>query len=255
VTTWITHLRLAETLLENLHGLDPISLDPIQFAIGSIAPDSGIPDEKWEKFNPPAETTHFLMKEGLRYRSNDLAFFQRYLGPEKRTGMSKEAYSFLLGYFFHLVTDNLHNEKIGMPTVERWALQLGTDPRFILEVKADWYGLDFIYLRDHPESLFWHTFLGCECRASFLDFLPAEAVQQRVAYIQQYYQRKDDEIQALFQRPYQYLPQAEADRFVDETAENLMSIYRLLVVEQVEPGEFISALEMLSGEAPQKDKE
>jgi energy-converting hydrogenase Eha subunit F len=40
MATWIAHLRLAENLLEKIEGLDAA-----WFAIGSIAPDSGIPDE------------------------------------------------------------------------------------------------------------------------------------------------------------------------------------------------------------------
>jgi hypothetical protein len=43
MATRIVHLRLAENLLELIDGLDPA-----YFATGSIAPDSGIPDENWE---------------------------------------------------------------------------------------------------------------------------------------------------------------------------------------------------------------
>jgi hypothetical protein len=49
------HLRLAENLLEMIDGLDGRS-----FAIGNIAPDSGIPDEKWESFEPPKEVSHVI---------------------------------------------------------------------------------------------------------------------------------------------------------------------------------------------------
>ena len=41
MATWIAHLRIAENLLE----LIP-NLDAGQFAIGNIAPDAGIPDER-----------------------------------------------------------------------------------------------------------------------------------------------------------------------------------------------------------------
>lgn len=52
---WIAHLRLAENLLARIP-----NLDEAQFAIGNIAPDSGVPDEKWEHFDPPKEVTHFV---------------------------------------------------------------------------------------------------------------------------------------------------------------------------------------------------
>ncbi len=53
MATWIVHLRIAENLLACIP-----ALDAAQFAIGNVAPDSGIPDEKWEKFDPPPEVTH-----------------------------------------------------------------------------------------------------------------------------------------------------------------------------------------------------
>ena len=62
MASWITHLRVAENLLSQIEGLES-SL----FAIGNIAPDSGIPDEKWEKFNPPPEVTHFRVFETTGY--------------------------------------------------------------------------------------------------------------------------------------------------------------------------------------------
>ncbi len=101
MATWIAHLRLAENLLPMICGLDTHS-----FAIGNIAPDSGIPDEKWERFDPPSEVTHFLVSGNEGKHSADLEFYHRYvasLNPLDNT----EQFSFLLGYFFHLVTDNL----------------------------------------------------------------------------------------------------------------------------------------------------
>jgi hypothetical protein len=50
---WITHLRIIENLLRFISGLGEV-----EFAVGNIAPDSGVPDEKWEKVKPPTEVTH-----------------------------------------------------------------------------------------------------------------------------------------------------------------------------------------------------
>jgi len=49
-------------LAENLLGLIE-GLDPAYFAIGNVAPDSGVPDENWENFDPPPEITHFRVGE------------------------------------------------------------------------------------------------------------------------------------------------------------------------------------------------
>ena len=147
MATWIVHLRLAENLLGMIEGLDPAS-----FALGSIAPDSGIPDEKWENFTPPPEVSHFAAPDDAPWRMADLEFYRRYLASPAEPD-DAERFSFLLGYFFHLVTDNLWDRQIGQPTQARLAAEFEADPQFVWEVKRDWYGLDFIYVRDHPDSV------------------------------------------------------------------------------------------------------
>ena len=94
MATWITHLRLAENLLTMIGGLDAH-----QFAIGNIAPDSGIPDEKWEKFDPPSQVTHFRISDHAHWPSADLEFYRRYLISLDQAE-DKARFSFLLGYFF-----------------------------------------------------------------------------------------------------------------------------------------------------------
>jgi hypothetical protein len=91
MATWITHLRIAENLL----GLFP-DLDPAPFAVGNIALDSGIPDEKWEKFTPPAEVTHFGNFTDAYRKLADLEFYRRYLLPLQCTGDSAPV-SFRIG--------------------------------------------------------------------------------------------------------------------------------------------------------------
>ena len=243
MATWIVHLRLAENLLEKIEGLDAA-----KFAVGSIAPDSGIPDEKWETFTPPSEVSHFAgpPDDAGRMQLADLEFYRRYLTPPSCPSDDMRQFSFLLGYFFHLVTDNLWNQHIGRPTKARFAAEFEADPKFVWEIKGDWYGLDHIYVRDHPESLFWRVFLDCRYTDEHLDFMPAEAVQQRIDYIKTYYQRRDEKVQALYERPYIYLSQAEMDRFVEETTQQLYRIYQLLWEEGVDTSDFSSALELLS---------
>jgi len=216
MASWIVHLRVAEKLLEAWSGLDPA-----QFAVGNIAPDAGIPDEKWEKFTPPPEVTHFK-GQGEGGRLGDVVFYDRYLAADPGDDSLRRA--FLLGYYCHLATDNRWSEDIGEPTQRRWAAQFAQDPNFIWEVKDDWYGLDFRFVRAHPECLFWKVFLGCTYvyRAETLDFLPVEAVRQRVEYIRQFYQRDDPAVRAMQARPYIYLSEAEMDAFVERTVKYLI---------------------------------
>lgn len=117
MATWITHLRIAENLLR----LAP-DLQQASFFVGSIAPDSGIPDAKWEKFDPPSDVTHFGNLPGADHKLADLVFYQRHLLP-LRGGHAQELVSFRMGYFFHLVTDNLWSTRIGLPTHERFTAE------------------------------------------------------------------------------------------------------------------------------------
>ncbi len=220
--TWICHLRLAENLLDRIEGLDPG-----QFAVGSIAPDSGIPDENWENYNPPKSVSHFASLNGNPWRLADLDFYHRYLA-DILPDANPARFSFLLGYFLHLVTDNLWRDEIWASTDAKWGDDFAERQIFITEVKRDWYGLDFVYVRDHRDSLFWKVFLRCQYDrdAGALDFMPPEAVMERIEYIQTFYQRTDERVQTACARPFIYLPKTRMDRFVAEATETLHRVYR-----------------------------
>lgn len=209
MATWIVHLRIAEALLETIPGLDAAA-----FAVGNIAPDSGMPDEKWEKFTPPPEVTHFKTAEIAAYELADLVFHRQHLSDLPWPGTDAERYSFLLGYFCHIVTDNLWYEWIGEPTQKRFAANFEADKDFIWEVKKDWYGLDFEYVRQHPESLYWRVFMDCDYPVNFLDFLLPAGVQQRIEHIKTYYQQDDEHSRGVINRERVYLTQIQVDQFV-----------------------------------------
>ena len=239
MASWIIHLRIAENLL----GLFP-DLDPAHFAVGNIAPDSGIPDENWENFTPPPEVTHFSDSTGVHRKLADLDFYRRFLLPVR--GIPDEVLiSFRMGYFCHLITDNLWVREIVIPTTQRYSDEFAADKDFIWEVKKDWYGLDFIYVRDHPDSLFWRVFLTARPELGGLDFLLLEGVQQNVAHIQQYYQRTDEEVQALYNRPYIYLSAAQADGFVEASTRQISRIYKQLWIDGMPADGLVSALDLM----------
>jgi hypothetical protein len=240
VATWIVHLRLAENLLSMIEGLDSS-----QFAVGNVAPDSGIPDETWETFNPPVEVTHFEVSVDGIFRMADLDFYRLYMAPLKHENHNRMCFSFRLGYFFHLVTDNSWAEQISRPTRERFAQDFEADPDFGWEVKRDWYGIDLHYVRTHPESIFWRVFLGSEYTQEYLDFMPIEAVQLRLEYIKKLYQRTDEEIERKYgQRPCKYLSEDEVDDFIRANTERLHGIYRHLWEEEGDTADRSSALEL-----------
>lgn len=239
MASWIVHLRIAELLLARIPGLDES-----YFAVGNIAPDSGIPDEKWEKFDPPPEVTHFKRTTVTPYGQCDLDFYRAYLAPFRRDGLARPALSLRWGYFFHLATDNLWAREIYRPVRSRYAEQFAADQNFIWEVKNDWYGLDQRYVRSHPDSLFWRVFLKCGEEEAGLDFLPQAALRQRIAYIQAFYQEDSPEIRAMMARPFVYLSEADMDRFTVQAADSLERAYRRLWLEGRDAAGLASVLEM-----------
>ena len=242
MATWIVHLRLAENLLEMIEGLDASS-----FALGNIAPDSGIPDAKWENFTPPKKVSHFIVPtEDDAWRIVDLEFYRRYLEPTSRSTEGVKRGAFLLGYFFHLVTDNLWNCWIVRLAVERFKAEFEADRRFIWEVKRDWYGLDFVYLHKHPDSLFYEVFLGCEYDDEYgLDFMPAEGLRRQIAHIKAFYQDREKMDQALNERPDIYLTGPEMDRFVDDATRYLLQAHHLLREDRADTSGYATVMEML----------
>jgi len=241
MATWIVHLRIAEKIIASIPGLDETL-----FAIGNIAPDSGIPDANWENFNPPAEITHFQPEKVTAYRTDDLRFFRQYLQPLRSGETDVMAFSFRLGYFFHLITDNCWYLRIGKPTTDRYADDFSADRLGTWElVKNDWYGLDHRFVRENPDTLFWRVFVNCSYNRSDLDFLPVEAVQQRIAFIQEYYQSRDERVEKMVRGPFRYLTAAEMDAVVEETTVLCLKAYQLLWIQGCDTGQYVSALDLI----------
>lgn len=221
---WIAHLRLAENLLADIPGLDQEA-----FSVGSVAPDSGVPDERHEHFTPPPAVTHFHTPEGASFPIADLAFYREHLRPALAGKADSRRASFLLGYYFHLLADILWFRQIGEPTQARFKPQFDANPDFIWEVKRDWYGLDLAFVRANPDCLYWKVFLGATCPQDYLPYLPASAIAERVQEIKDLYRRTDDEIEAWYgDRPGVYLSQAEYDSFVDGNRRRLSQAYTTL---------------------------
>jgi hypothetical protein len=238
MASWIVHLRIAEELLDQLP-----ELDEEKFALGSVAPDSGKPDEKWEKFDPPLKITHFQYPLGSFRNCGDLEFYRQYLLP-LHPNPDPPVFSFRLGYFFHLITDNLWSLKIGQPTYWQYKEKADADKNFIWEVKKDWYGLDFLHVRDHPDCIFWRVFCSARPYAGGLEFLSPEGLDWNVNHIQQYYRRTDAEVHELYNHPYIYLSSEEAAGFVQESCRRLIRIYKQCWIDDVETNPFNSALEL-----------
>ena len=218
--TWISHLRIAENLLAELPQLEPLS-----FSLGSLAPDSGVPNADWSVFDPPKTVTHFLHHGEDESKIADLEFYRRHLA-----GLSPAAdptrYSFRLAYFFHLLCDNLWSLRINRRAfVEFAGLLASSGDDGWWKMKEDWYDLDHKYVRDYPASLFWRIIWRAAPPAADLDFLPEAAVQQQLAHIQRFYGEQQPR---NLDRPYPFLNAAAMDRYVADTTASLLQIHQAL---------------------------
>lgn len=218
MATWIAHLRIAEKLLAAIPGLRAP-----EFAAGSLAPDSGIPNEDHSAFDPPREISHFAEPDEENLTVHDLRFYRRYLQGARSEG-DPERFSFLWGYFAHLVTDQLWFERIAVTAKAQFAdliAEKGDEAWWLM--KDDWYGLDLRYVRDHPESLFWQVFTPLPPILDVLPFLPRQAMRSQFEHIGDFYTRWDE--QGPLDRPYPYLNERTMTRFVEDTTAAIVTIH------------------------------
>ena len=215
--TWICHLRIAEKLLPHF----PV-LDKVTFAYGNLAPDSGIPNETWTEFDPPKEVTHYLQKGEGEDQIRDLSYHREHLAHVKPEDDIK-LYSFRFGYFCHLLCDILWMKRIGATTKKEFKREFTEDEDAAIEmVKNDWYGLDQLYVRDHPENIFWRVIHKTASPPSYLPFISEAALHQQFAYIRKFYGEPDPKW--FVDRPYPYLNEHTMTRIIDDTVSAILFI-------------------------------
>ncbi len=203
MATWIAHIRLAEKMLDSLKDIDIKA-----FLVGNIGPDSGVPNEDWSNFDSPKVTTHWYDEAG---EMNPQNFYDTYF-TEGAKGQ-KEYYSFILGYYIHLLTDvewtKLYASKMQEPTYQD---NLQNNPEFIWQIKKDWYGLDFLYLKENPDSVFFQEFIEIKEVPDYLDYFPKGAFTRQVDYITRFYLGENKQTQENFI----YLSKQEMNHFIDD---------------------------------------
>jgi len=204
MATWIAHLRIAENLLKKYD----FEID--SFLVGSIGPDSGVPNEDWSEFNPPKGITHWQDELGT---INAEAFFDKYI-RNLNYKEDKHRYSFLVGYYFHLIADiewsKMHRKKKEyLPYLEK----LEEDPTFIWTIKKDWYGLDFKYLRENPNSIFYKGFIHITDTIDYLSYFPGGAILRQAKYIINYYLNEKPNLD----RPFIYLTEENMNEYIFDT--------------------------------------
>ena len=220
MASWMVHLRVADELLKKIENLDEQA-----FVMGNIAPDSGVPNEDWTKFQPPKALSHFR-EDSYNKSINIEKFTSQYFNDQLIKGYSKKEFSFFLGYYTHLLTDIEWANNIFEPLMKAYPKEAAEDGyKLVWTAKGDWYDIDFLYLEQHPD---FRTFSIYEESVNyeniFMDFFSKDAFENRRQYITGYYRSSNH---GDLHREYKYLKPEQADDFVKKTVEKLLPIIRV----------------------------
>jgi len=208
MATWIAHMRVAEKILNTRKDFEVES-----FLLGNVGPDSGVPNEDWSNFDPPKKITHWQLSEkGIDAE----AFFNKYIEDQNK---NCSEYYFKLGYYVHLLTDiEWHTIYMEEKKTKLYKDGLDKDKNFIWVIKKDWYGLDYLYLEQHPESLFYKVFQHVKEVPDYLGYFPKGAFTRQVKYITEFYLGENNENKDNFV----YLSKEEMDNFVEERSRKII---------------------------------
>jgi len=245
MATWGSHFRIAENISKKY-----TKLNRKFFAIGNIAPDCGLPNNDWSAFTPPKDISHFtvggvsdfLGMQTDKFVLSDVKFYSQHI-KDSEIISSQGDRSFLLGYFTHLITDNLWNYYIMKPLKEKYLRELQNQPNFIWTVKRDWYDLDKIYITEKKDSLFWTDFLEAEYKEDLLDFLPKEGIQRQLEFIKNFYQISKEDYLRISKKEFVYLEKKEMDSFIQNSTDVILKVLSQIIIKKMEFNEKISFLD------------
>lgn len=215
MASWMVHLRVAQALYERIEGLSEL-----EFIVGNIAPDSGVPSEDWSSFTPPYDVSHFVVTDENDERHKDLdSYISRYFTKELQSSYTKEQYSFYLGYLVHLITDTLWGEHVIEACAERFPEEYANDKRAaVWRWKRDFYDLDAKYIRDNPDFRAFNVYAGAVgFKNTFLDFFAPDAFDNRREYITSFYLSRHDGLD----REYECFTEREMSEFVSFAKEEI----------------------------------
>lgn len=209
--TWVTHMMIADKVLERLPQLDRRG-----FCVGNIAPDCNIQNEDWTVYTPSREKTHWM--QGRRKSISDVdAFCEEYIVKRREKISEGEEYGFLLGYYSHLITDAFFQEVIREekrvaavweriradeeliqclkeletqstePLPETWdtVKRLISKEQRMRELES----LEAEYLQTHPESGYMTEIMPLKEFPDYIDYLPHGSIAFKIPYLGSYIPR------------------------------------------------------------------
>ena len=192
MATWVTHLIIADKVLERL----PFLLKH-EFCVGNIAPDCNIENEDWTSFTPTRELTHWMDGTAKSFADSD-RFLNGFIKAKDVSSAEEE--SFLLGYYSHLIADAQFQASIrDEERIKRAWSRIRSDP--VLSKKASvmeesWdsikallpkdermagiYSIERKYLDENPGSGYLTDILTLRSFPDYIDYLPKGAIPRKV---------------------------------------------------------------------------
>ena len=232
MATWITHTMIVDNLLAR-----NLDLDKKGFCIGNIAPDCNVENEDWTEFIPPREVTHWMNGKS-KLTADYEGFYSQYIID--KSFASKEHYSFLLGYYSHLITDvqfqkfirykqrvkdsfkriNANNDM--SKKIEGYPQDFDTLKKVFgsRNIFKDIEILENYYIRLNPESTYNSTLRKTKDFKDYLDFLPKGAIPRKIK-IMAYEPRYIENIEDI---EFYFFSREEFDTFVKETSDIIFDI-------------------------------
>lgn len=216
MASWMVHLRIADRLLDSLP-----QLSAVDFVMGNIAPDSGIPNEDGTTFTPSTVVTHFRVDPSDPRTIQIPVFTERYFTRLQRARYSPAQNSFFLGYLVHLLTDRLWSAQVVNALQERFPEQCQADRLGLIQrAKEDWYDLDYKYLRQHPDFRAFRIYSGAVgYENTFMSEFAPDAFDNRRQYITSFYLEENNHLD----REYPYLTEGQMDEFVTSACCEILS--------------------------------
>lgn len=230
MATWITHLMIADRVLDVIPELDRRG-----FCVGNIAPDCNVENEDWTQFVPPRKITHWMSSDKKVAADCD-RFYDEYITSRDLKAVTKQEKSFLLGYYAHLIADAEFQRHIRDPrrVASSWS-RITEHPVLSEKAKdmpASWdsvkklinksermkdiYTIEAEYLDGHPDCGYLTEVLTLKDFPDYIDYLPNGAIVRKIG-VMGYLPKKE-----FGEFPFVAMTREEYSIFLDEATKQII---------------------------------
>lgn len=231
MASWVTHLIIADSVMKQCPELDRRG-----FCVGNIAPDCNVENQNWSSFTPSREVTHWMSGE-RKVASDCDSFCKEYILKCTNKIQSHEKYSFLLGYYAHLISDaafqwfirddkrvkdtwsrinaddNLRERAAGYPQDWDSVKKLISKNERMHEI----HSMEAEYLSDNPNSGYLTEVIPLKEFPDYIDYLPHGCIVRKIG-VMGYLPELDEN----FDNPIS-MSREEFNSFTDNTASLVMN--------------------------------